>query len=177
MKKQTKNLLDEISAGEAFTILKTLVLKDKEIAKKAKQLAKEILSSVDSEEVAEDLFFDLNTIDVEDLLNSSGGTRYGYIEPCERAGEMFEEALGSFLEELKRYQKLSMHNAAKSFCKGILKGLYKFKEESTTEYADYVVDEPEEYFTMVLNDWEKPCKNLEHKKEMREFIKKNFAEW
>jgi len=30
---------------------------------------------------------------------------------------------------------------------------------------------------MVLNDWKKDCKNLEHLNEMAEFIKNNFPEW
>lgn len=176
-KSKKKNILDKISSDEAFTILKTLAWKDKGIARRIEQTAIEVLRNVNIEEVADGIFSDLDNIKVEDVWNSSGRTRYGYVEPNERAGEMFEEALEPFLEELKRYQKLSMHTAAKSFCKGVLKGLYKFEKESSTEYADYVEDEPREYSKTVLDEWKKGCKNTRDKKEMKEFIKKNFPDW
>ena len=166
MKKQTKSFLNGITDGEAFVILKILTEADKEIAKKAELVAREVLSRVNIEKVAEEVFSDLDAIQVEDLWDSSGRTRYGYVEPCERAGEMFEEALKPYIEELKRYQGLLLYNEAKSFCKGILKGLYKFKEESTTEYADYVEDEPESFSKTIFEEWIKSCKNKNHKKEM-----------
>ncbi len=173
--RKVKSFLDGITESEAFTILKILTEDDKEIAKRAEQVAREVLSKVDIEEVAEEVFSDLDNIQVEDLWDSSGRTRGGYVEPCERAGEMFEETLKPHLEKLKRYQKLLLHNEAKSFCKGILKGLYKFKEESTTEYAEYVEDEPEEYSKTILEEWIKSCKNQNHKKEMKKFFEQ--MEW
>jgi len=59
---------------------------------------------------------------------------------------MFEDALESFIEELKKYKKLSMNKEAKTCCMGILKGIYQFEKESTSEFKDWAVDVPGECF-------------------------------
>lgn len=167
-----KDILKEINSDEARNILMILIEKDKKISAIVKQIAKQVLSSVDVDKVANDIYFDLNNIAVEDVWDNSGGTREGYVEPDELAGEMFEEALDQFLEELKRYQDLSMHTEAKIVCMGILKGLHKFKKESTTGFRDYVEDAPQEYAEIVFDSWKKGSKNSKDKKEIEDFMKK-----
>ena len=36
---------------------------------------------------------------------------------------------------------------------GILKGIYKFETESTSEYKDWAVDAPSGIFEQVLDEW------------------------
>jgi len=90
---------------------------------------------------------------------------------------MFEDALDPYLEELKKYQNLSMHNEAKKYCVGIFKGIYKFEKESKSEYKVWAEDAPGEYFEQVISEWKKGCKNSKDIEEMEEFVKKNFPDW
>ena len=90
---------------------------------------------------------------------------------------MFEEVLEPFLEELKKYQGLSMDVEAKKCCMGILKGIYKFEKESNSEYKDWAVDAPKDFFRSILSDWKKGCKNKKDVQEIEEFVKKNFQGW
>lgn len=176
-KTKKQSILDTITPDDAASILKTLAEEDTNIAKRIEQLAMEYLSDVNIEDIADQVYWELNSIDVEDVWDRSGSTRHGYIEPHDMAWQIFEETLEPFLKELKKYQKLSMLDEAKYYCMGILKGIYRFEEKATSEYKDWAVDAPGEYFYMVLDDWKKDCKNLEHLNEMAEFIRNNFPEW
>lgn len=51
---------------------------------------------------------------------------------------MFEDVLELYLEELRKFQKLSMDEEAKLHCMGILKGIYKFEIDATTEFKDFL---------------------------------------
>lgn len=53
----------------------------------------------------------------------------GYSSPGEMAVEMFEEAIEPFLLEMYRLFDLKMHQEAKLYCMGILKGIYDFVEK------------------------------------------------
>jgi len=74
----------------------------------------------------------LDSIEVEEVWDRSGRTRNGYVEPTEMAFPMFEDALDPFIEEMKKYQKLSMFAEAKNYCIGILKGISRFENGTRT---------------------------------------------
>lgn len=171
------NILDQLTANDSLTILKTLVKEDKNLKKRVEQLAKKYLSEIDLDSIAEEVYSDLDFLDVEELWDSSGSTRYGYIEPHERSGEMIEESLEPFIDEIKKYQKLTMYKEAKIYCMGILKGIYHYEKESTSEFKDRAVDVPLECFGNVLDEWKKGQKDTKDITEMDDFIKTNFSEW
>lgn len=166
------NILDQLTANDALIILKTIAKEDEKIEKRIKQLAKEYLSEIDLDSIAEEVYSDLNFLDVEELWDSSGSTRYGYIDPGERSWEMFEEVLEPFIDEFKKYQKLSMYKEAKIYCMAILKGIYQYEKESTSEFKDWAVDAPGEYFGSVLDEWKKGQKDTKDITEMDDFINK-----
>ncbi len=90
---------------------------------------------------------------------------------------MFEEELEPYVDELRKCQKLSMDEEAKYYCMGILKGIYKFEREATTEFQDWAVDDPHDNFIQVLKEWGKGNKDSKNLEEMDDFVKKNFPEW
>lgn len=171
------NILDKINSNDALVILKILCKEDMNIAKRIEQIVREYLSEVDIDDIASEVYFDLDNIEVEEVWDRSGSTRDGYIDPGDMAWQMFEEALDPYLEELKKYQNFSMHNEAKKYCVGILKGIYQFEKKSKSEYKVWAEDAPGEYFGQVLSEWKKGCKNSKDIEEMEEFVKKNFPDW
>ncbi|HPB64254.1 MAG TPA: hypothetical protein PKY42_03470 [Mesotoga sp.] len=170
-----KNALDIINGNDALLILKALANEDRSIAKRIEQIALEYLRDVDFEKIASQVYYALERIEVEDLWDQSGRMRDGYVEPSERAWEMFEEALEPFTNELKKYLDLSLDNEAKNYCMGILKGLHRFDKESTSQFKDWVEDAPDEFFERILNDWKKACKKPEHIQEMEDFIERGLG--
>ncbi len=169
-------ILDAINAYDALVILKALASEDKSIAKRIEQIALEHLRNVDIESVASEVCIVLNSIEVEDLWDQSGSTRYGYVHPVDRAWEMFEDSLEPFTTELNRYLDLSLHNEARDYCMGILKGIRQFDEESTSQFKDWAEDAPGEIFDRILDDWKKACKTPEHLQEMEEFIQQGLTD-
>ena len=95
----------------------------------------------------------------------------------ELSQEMFEETVDPFIEELGKFRNRSMNVEAMTYCMGILKGIYDFHKESASEYKDWAVDAPGEYFSMVLHDWKKSTKKRKDLAEMNEFTDKNCPDW
>ena len=172
-----KNIFDAISADDAYQILRILANENQTIAKRIEVITEEFLMCVDIEDIAEDVYSDLNSLEVEDIWDNSGSTRDGYVDPAEYAWEMFEDALESYMEDIKKYQKLSMTVEAKNCCMGILKGMYKFETESTSEYKDWAVDAPSGFFEQVLDEWKEGQKSPEDIAEVEEYVKDNFPDW
>ena len=169
------DIFDVISSDDAFDILRLLAREDQKIAKRIEQIALEYLESVDIGDIAIEVYFSLDHIEVEEVWDRSGSTRDGYVDSTEMAWQIFEEALDPFCEELRKCQRLSMRAEAKKHCLGILEGIYKFEKESASEYKDWAVDAPREYFERVLKEWKNGQNNPEDVAEVEDFIKKNFA--
>lgn len=164
MKRVKKSVLNEINESDALIILNRLYEENKNVAKRIEEIGLELLKTVDPDSVSESVFEDLNAVDIFDVYGSSGRTRYGYIEPCEKAWEMFEETLKPYMDELKKLKKINI--PSDEYCRGIIKGLKKFKEESTSEYSELVEDAPDEFIKTVFDEWKKGCnkKNIEKMK-------------
>jgi len=70
-----------------------------------------------------------------------------------------------------------MHQEAKLYCMGILKGIYQYKEDSGSEFKDWATDVPGESFGDVLNEWKKRNSNNKDKNEMKDFISNECPNW
>jgi len=175
--KVEKKVLDEITPEDALAILNILSTEDEAIAGMIERIAMEYLKGVDIDEIAGSVFFDLDSLAVEDVWDHSGRTRDGYVDPGDMAWQMFEDALEPYMDELKKYLELSMHADAKNYCKGILKGIYRYDKESNSEFKDWATDAPGENFEFVLNEWEKSCKDKRDVKDVEDYIKKHFSDW
>ena|SRR5690554_567825 len=148
-------VLDEITAADALSILRILAEENKGIAKRIEEIAVNLLSEIDSDDIASEVYFELDLIEVEELWDRSGSTRYGYIDPGDMAWRMFEEKMQFFIDRLKKYQKLAMYIEAKDYCIGILKGISRYIRESNSEFKNWAVDIPEEFFEEILEEWKK----------------------
>ena len=171
-----KKVLDEITPEDALAILHILATEDEAIAAKIERVALEHLKGVDIDDIAESVFYDLDTLAVEEVWDHSGCTRDGYVDPGDMAWQMFEDALEPYMDELKKYQKLSMHADANNYCKGILKGIYRYDKESNSEFKDWATDAPGENFESVRDKWKESCKDEKDVKDVEDYIKKHFLD-
>lgn len=169
-----KNILKEISGREALLILGELVRDDELLKKRIESLAQKYLEQVELKEVVDAVYSALDSLDVEDLWDSSGSTRYGYIEPVERAYEMVEEALEPFIKEMKRFQRLSMFEQAKVQCLGILSGIYSYHMEADSEFKEWAPDVLEEQFLFIFGEWKKEQQSWRDIKDLEDYASSNF---
>ena len=90
---------------------------------------------------------------------------------------MFEAALEPFREEMVKYQQLSMPKQAEAVCLGILKGVYDFQWYSQTEFKDWAVDAPGQFFWIYLEEWKKYFQQRSSASRMSQFLTEHCLEW
>jgi len=164
-----KDILATISPAEASAVLNELA-KDPQIRKRAEEIALAVVGDVNIDAVAEDVFYELDSIAVEDVWDNSGATRDGYVEPGEYAWQLFENALQPFEEHLERCQSLSLVKQAKHQCMGILKGIWRFEVESKSEFKDWAGDAPGENMVRLFEEWKKKSNNPKDIEEVKRFM-------
>ena len=148
-----KIFLQSLDKDQAFRVLMTLLADDPTLVKKAYAIAVEIVGEANVDEITDDVYHALNSIDVDDLYSSSGKTRHGYVDPYDKAWEMFEEALFPFMHEMEINQKRGLPSEAKKYCIGIIKGLWKYEEKSHSEFKDWITDIPIDHISTVVEEY------------------------
>lgn len=164
-------ILDLLTPEQAVIVLKELARTSPEIRRKARSIALRLVSDVDVEGVAEAVFWDLDSIPVEEVWDRSGRKRDGYVDPGEAAWQVFEEALAPHLDELRRCHRLGLAAEAKQHCMGILQGIHRFEKESDSEFKSWAVDAPGEYFASTYREWRQGTKSRQDVAEVRRFVK------
>ena len=154
-------------------ILNALAQRDEIIKTTIEKIAMEILCAVDVDEIAAKVQGELELLQVEDVWARAGANQEGYVEPGDVAWEMFEAVLSPFRDDVEKYRKLSMPKEATLYCMGILKGIYAFDKASKTQYKEWAVDAPGEYFVFILDDWRTLYKGKIPMASMKDFLATN----
>lgn len=170
-------IINQLSPNDALAILKALVRNDEARAARIAEIALARLGDIDLEEVAFDLYEELNALEVEDVWDRVGRTRHGYVEPIEVADEMVGVVIAPYLEELQKCQALGMDEQANRMCKGLLLGLYKFDRESTSEFKDWAGDAPTAFAEEVVSVWKDGRPSQSDIKAFRKFIEEALGRW
>jgi hypothetical protein len=175
---KTKNpsrsrVLESLTGSDALSILEILAERDEKLAREIDAVAGELLSEVNVAGVAANVKDELESLDIDDVFDKSDARRDGYVDPGDAAFQMFEEALAPFLQDMERYRTLGLPEQASACCLGILQGIYDFDKDSSTQYKEWAVDAPEEYFGQVADAWE----NIYHGKpplsKLESFVKEH----
>ncbi len=151
--KDPEEVIDQLSHPEALSILRALANENEGLAQRIAGIARDSLSEVDPGEVADALCAELDALEVEEVWDRAGRTRYGYVEPYEAAYDMVQEVLEPFLDDLRKSQKLGLSKAVTQLCTGLLKGLYRFERESKSEFKDWAADAPVSFAAEVVKAW------------------------
>ena len=171
------DMFNKITPEEALGILKRISKTDNKIKRKIIDLAEDLFRNVNIEEICKNVYYALDGIDVHELWDRAGARSDGYTSPENMAVEMLEEALEPFHQELFRLFDLNMSQEAKLYCMGILKGIYRYEEDSGSEFKDWATDVPGECFGYLLSEWKKRCNNKKDEKEMKNFLSKECHNW
>ena len=172
-----KSVIDKIKPEEALEVLRSLADSDPHLKEKISHIAEDMISNVDINDVCNDVYFQLDGIDVNDLWSRSGSTAGGYCPPEEMAVEMVEEELEPYTEDVNRLLDLKKTAEAKRYCMGVLKGIYKYAHKSKSEFKNWADDIPEECFGYLLEKWTKRSKNKSDIEDMNNFLEKDCKNW
>ena len=132
----SSDILAQLTPEQALGIVRRLYEKNEDIRMAVMEEANSVLEAIDCNEIAEEVFSSLDSLDVHDLWDNSGAKRDGYISPHEAATEMIERELEPFLDQIRCCYELKMFPQAQACCMGILQGLYHFDQESKSELKD-----------------------------------------
>ena len=176
-KKRKPDTLDSISGTDAIKVLRILANRDKQLKIDINVIIKELLADVSLDEVADCVQSQLESLSVEDVWDRSGAKRDGYVGTGETACQMFESALEPFREDMLKYQQLSMHDQAETICFGILKGVYDFEWHSTTEFKDWAVDAPADFFSTYLGEWNEHFQERSSHAKLNQFLTAHCPKW
>jgi len=177
MPKHAYSIIDHLSPNDALAILRILVHEDDRLGARIAEVATSYLSNVDPEEIALDLYAELDALNVEEVWDRAGASRHGYIEPQEVASEMIEQVIEPFWQEMHKYARMGFHAQAKQVCTGLLLGLYRFEHESTNEFKDWAVDESAEFAREVIRRWRGGTPSRADVREVRHIIDEQLKGW
>ncbi len=175
--KKPQEIIDQLSLHDAIAVLKTLADSDAQLAGRIAEIATEQLMGIDPDDVAAEVLYELDFLEVEDVWDQAGASRDGYRDTDEVADEMISSALESHMEELSRYQRLNMLEEATYICMGIISGLYLFDCESSSEFKDWAGDLSESHAEGTLRQWYTKDIPRELVDEMESFIQSKLSNW
>ena len=166
--------IEALSREASIEILLELC-KDSALAERIVAMANTDLSDVDADEVADEVFRSLNSIQVEDLWDNSGKTHWGYQEPTEVAFGMLEDEVRNYIQEMEKYYSLGMKREEKEYCKGIISGLLQYGQDGHNEFRDWCPDDPYTIAENIIYDW-KQDHSAEEIEEIQAFYDSFFAD-
>jgi hypothetical protein len=137
---EKKNIINELSESEAKNILRILAEEDIKTARRIEALAEELFADVDIWGIGEDVFYDLDRLDVHELWDNSGKTRYGYVDPGDEAYDMVKRVLDDYIDEYDRYIRLNKRRLAMEYMIEIISGLMEFDINGSSEFRDWAED-------------------------------------
>jgi len=150
------DVLAHLNSSEAAAVLGTLLERHKNLHAEAETIATELVASPSIDDIADDVLDAVTSLDIDDLNNRAGPSRYGYTEPSEAAYELLEESIEDFLSDIKRRMQLGLTDAAIAICCGLVKGLNKAKNVDS-DVLNWEPDFPEEEAGQAVAEFIKSC--------------------
>jgi hypothetical protein len=145
-------LLNNLTRSMAVSVLSKLC-ETEDLSAVILKMAEAELQQVDADDIAVGLFRSLNALDVDELYDNSGKTRYGYVEPSEMAYEMVEGTIEIFARDIEKYRDLNMKSAEKEVCLGIVRGLLMYEQKGNNEFKDWVTDGVSDFVDSVIFEY------------------------
>lgn len=157
-KPQTAAALEKLRPEEAAAVLNQLLSKHLELKSEAEQLATQMMSTASIEDIAEKIYLEIASIDIEALNGRAGSHSWGYVEPSEAANELLTEAVEDRVEEMKRGLELGLLAPAETLCTGIVQGLYRARDSKSDGALGWAVDFPAEEASFVVEEFLNRCR-------------------
>jgi hypothetical protein len=171
------DVIDKLTPQQALEILKRLSQNEGKIREAVHAEARTLLQAVDLDETADEVFFALESIDVEDCWDRSGSSRYGYTEPSEAAVELVEEELQPFYDQAARFHELKMAEQEMTYCMGVILGIYRYEHESKSQFREWAEDIPIECAGYLLTIWRERNPKAVDAEAVEKFIRQRCPKW
>ena len=174
-----KKIAGNLNGDQALRILYTLVSRDASIASAVGKEADVVISEVDPSGIADRLYDELCSLEIEDCWDASGPQRGGgYSDPIDVAYEMMEEVVRGYTSEMDQCRRLGKHKEELVHLEGIILGLQMFDEDAMTDMHEYLQDDSETFADHLICDWFKQhTEETGHFRELKAFLDEQTPEW
>jgi hypothetical protein len=172
-----EDLIGKLTPEQALEVVMRLSDKEGVIREAVLAEAVNVLSEIDLDQIADEVFFVLDSVDVQDCWDRAGNSRDGYTSPDEAAVELIEEQLQPFFDQAGRYHELGMTEEEATYCKGVILGIYRYQHESKSEFREWSVDIPIECAGVLLTKWRERGQDSISDAAMDEFIRDRCPNW
>jgi hypothetical protein len=171
------DVIQKLTPRQAFEVVLRLRDRGGAIHDAVLAEARDVLIRLDLDEIADDVFVALDSINVQDCWDRAGSSSDGYTSPDEAAGELIEESLQPFYDQARRYHELEMTEEEATYCKGVILGIYRYEQESKSEFLECAVDIPSDCADVVLDGWRIRGQNSTATAAMSQFIRDRCPIW
>ena len=171
------DVIDKLTPEQAWQIVRRLADKGGAIREALVAEATGLLTDIDRDDLAQQVFEILDEIDVQDCWNRAGGSRDDYVGPDDAAAEIFEEQLQPYVDQLKRYHDLGMPEQEAAYCEGVILGVYRYEKESKSEFRNWCEDMPAECAGDLLDAWKKRNREKVRRAAMDSFVRAHCPDW
>ena len=171
------DVIKKLTPEQALEVVARLTDKESGIRETVLAEARNVLSEVNLDDIAENVYFVLDSIDVHDCWVRAGSSRDGYTSPEEAAVELMEEELQPYFDQAKRYHELGMREQETAYCKGVVLGIYRYQYESKSEFREWAADIPVECAGALLNEWRERGQDSISAGAMDDFIQDRCPNW
>jgi hypothetical protein len=171
------DVIKKLTPEQALEVVVRLTNKGSGICDAVLAEARNVLSEVDVDDIAEGVYCVLDSIDVQDCWDRAGRFRDGYVSPEEAAVKLIEQELQPYFDQAKRYHELGMREQENAYCKGVILGIYRYQYESKSEFREWAVDIPLDSAGALLSDWRERCQDPKSKAAMDDFIQERCPKW
>lgn len=175
-----KRLLDRLTPDEANAVLDGLLKKHPDLKAEAEKLARKIVTSPSIEDIADEVFHAVTSVDLDALNERAGSHSWGYVEPSEAAWELLEESLEHLIDDMKRQAELGLAAGAEAICVGIVEGLYRARSVNSDGALGWAPDFPIEHAGHVFQEFLRssaPAAKLAAWKPLLETLAARGPEW
>lgn len=166
---ENRKILDVINPSDALQILRILSQNDPTLTNRIEEIFQNHIQEVDVVGIADEIYSDLEFLDVEEIWDKCGSNRYGYTSEDEAACELIEAVIEPHLENMKRLHSLGMFYEEMRYCMGIASGLQQFEDEATTEFKNWAEDIAGDLSDQILSEWTESCNDPKLRAEMAQF--------
>jgi hypothetical protein len=171
------DVIGKLTSEQALEVVERLAQKGGEIREAVVAEAMSVLADFSLDEIADEVFDVLDSVDVQDCWDRAGGSPAGPTPPNEAAIDIIEEELQPFFDQAERYHELGMPEQEATYCQGVLLGIYRFERESEVELKRLAEEIPAECAGNLLEEWQERNPEQAGIDAMYAFIRERCPEW
>ncbi len=169
-------VLRKLQPAESQEVLEALLKAHPKLRRQAEEIARSLISDVCFDDIAGQVEWEIEHLDLEDLNSRAGNHGSGYVDPGEAAWELLHEAIDPIIADMDRQLELGLWRQALETCKGLVLGLYAVRNTHNDGCLGWAPDFAEQTAEEILEKWRGRGK-AKRRSFPRSFVDEHVPEW